>query len=66
MSRTRISDFAHGIEWCLCKAATAPNREFETLWLSVAEDYRYLLRHEQREQERGTWEWNALAAPTGE
>jgi len=62
MSRTRILDFSRGIERCLYKAARAPNRELETLWLSAAENYRYLLSREQREQERGTWEWNVLAA----
>ena len=62
MSRNRISDFSRGIERCLCKTTMAPNRELETLWLCAAENYRYLLRREQREQERGTWEWNALAS----
>jgi len=61
MSDTRIARFRNGIERCLCKAAVAPNCEMETLWLSIAENYRFLLQSEQREQERGTWEWNARA-----
>jgi hypothetical protein len=59
MSDTAIARFRTGIERCECKAATARNREMESLWLYAAEDYRYLLDHEQRGHQRGTWEWNA-------
>jgi len=61
MSATSIDRFRNGIERCLCKAATASSREMETLWLSAAGNYRFLLNLEQREQERGTWEWNMAA-----
>jgi hypothetical protein len=50
------------MEKCLRQAARAPSRELGTLWESLAENYRYLLELELREQERGTWEWNVLTA----
>jgi len=58
MFATKTDCFRDGIERCLRKAATAPNREIETLWLSVADSYQYLLEREQHEKARGTWEWN--------
>jgi len=61
MSDTRVARLRNCIERCLCKAAVASNREMETLWLSAAENYRFLLESEQRKQQHGTWEWNAWA-----
>jgi hypothetical protein len=61
MSGANTNRFRHGIERCLCKSEIASSTELRTLWLFAAESYRFLLERECREQERGTWEWNAAA-----
>jgi len=59
---SRIGRFCSGIEKCLYNAAASPNREFASLWHSVAKSYWILLKLELLEQEGSTWEWNVLAA----
>jgi len=57
MSETRIARYRLGIEKCRQQASCASNSEIETIWLSLADNYRWLLECEQRELDRDRWEY---------
>jgi len=49
VSDTDIARFRRGLDECLGHADQSATREIEALWLSLAENYRFLLTREQRQ-----------------
>jgi hypothetical protein len=56
MLNMRIARDRLGLERCISQAAISPTSEMETMWLSFADSYRWLLEREQLNLKRDSWE----------